>query len=556
MSVTYTLRPYQQEALDTLYKWWLDYLEGVPLLVQPTGAGKSLVIAELVRLIWDTWGEQLPRCLVIVPSKELAEQNAEKLRALLPGHRSVSFYSAALGKKNPHGDVIVATIGSVYRAAHVLGNIKAVIIDEAHLISPDGAEAGRYRQLLTDLAKLCTFRVVGLTATPFRGNGIWLTDGKDPLFTGIAHEVKMGALIEQGYLSPLVLPDTALTRIDADDVTISRSTGDYDVGELDACVGAFLPGIVDDAFRLAADRKKWIAFTPAVASAEHLVDMLNAAGISAALVCGSTPKKERADLIADFRAGRLRCLVTVLALAVGFDVPDVDCIIWARPTRSPVLYVQGAGRATRIAPGKRDALWLDFSDTTARMGPVDAIRGRKRVLRNTEDVTAPFAVCDACGFQVRPANLQFCPECGHQLREDEADARKAVSDAAVMLSQIRVKLITYDVTDVRYSIHKKDGSPDSLRVDYYSGLRRVASEWVCFDHTGWARGKAEQWWQKMTTRWWESFPPPPTTNEAYHWAQIESPKALERPTTITVNESGKYPEIVGYSFNQREEDAA
>lgn len=548
-----TLRPYQQESLDHLYQWWLDYPDGTPLLVQPTGAGKSIVIAELVRLLWDTWPESSPRTLVIVPSKELAEQNAEKLRALLPPHRSVTFYSASLGKKNPHGDVIVSTIGSVYKAARVLGNIKCVIIDEAHLISPDGDHAGRYRQLLSDLSTLCTYRVVGLTATPFRGNGVWLTDGKKPLFTGIAHKVEIAPLIEAGYLSPLTLPQTAMTRIDSDSVTVSRSTGDYDIGELDEAVDTYLPGIVEDALMLAADRKKWIAFTPAVASAERLTELLNAAGISAALVCGITPKLERAELIADFRAGRIRCLVTVLALAVGFDVPDVDCIIWARPTRSPVLYVQGAGRGMRIAPGKTDCLWLDFSDTTEKLGPVDAIKGKKRETQSSGKV--PWTICHACGFQVRPASLLFCPECGAQLREDQDEERREVSKAAIMLSQVKPIYITYDVTDVKYSIHKKEGSPDSLRVDYYSGLRRIASEFVCFEHTGWARAKAERWWNTMWDHGkWVYEGVPESTIAAWYLTGFSS-SSLKSPTTITLNENGKYPEIISVSFHKKEHAA-
>jgi DNA repair protein RadD len=229
--------------------------------------------------------------------------------------------------------VIVATIGSIYRDAGLLGAIRCVVIDEAHLVKPE--QAGKYRRFLNELAQFTQFAAVGLTATPFRGNGVWLTQGKDPLFAGICHETKIADLIEAGYLAPLALPDGGVsTRIDTDLVTIS-STGDYAIDELEAVVDLSINDVAAEAVRIAADRRRVIAFTPAVASAERLADALSTLGWRAAVVCGATPKRDRERLIAEFRAGRIRCLVTVLALATGFDVPDIDCIIWARPTRSP-----------------------------------------------------------------------------------------------------------------------------------------------------------------------------------------------------------------------------
>lgn len=534
------VRDYQQRAIDQLYRYWVTHdPHQVPLLVLPTGAGKSVAIAELVRLLWDTWPDDHPRTVVLVPSKELAEQNAAKLAAVLPAHRTVGYYSAGLGQKRPDADVIVATIGSIYREAHLLGAIRCVVIDEAHLVNPSGA--GRYRKFLDDLGALCPLVSVGLTATPFRGNGVWLTDGERPLFRGIACEVKMGELLAAGHLAPLVRPMDALaTRIDTDDLAVV--SGDYRLDGLAERVDQYIPGVVRETLELAADRRKWIAFTPNVATAEHLSASFMAAGVSAAVVCGETHKLERARLVADFRAGRIRCLVTVLALATGFDVPDVDCVIWCRPTRSPVLYVQGAGRGTRPAHGKTDCLWLDFSDTTERLGPIDQIRGRRKgPPANTE---APYAVCDECGAHVRPASLTHCPECGAQLREPQEEQAKSASNAAILSAQLTAKITDYPVTDVRYSRHSKAGSPDSLRVDYYSGIRRVASEWVCLEHAGFAGAKAAAWWAKRAPRELA----PGGTSQALEW--IDTGYQLRTPSAIRVNESGKWPEIVGFTWSE------
>jgi len=545
------LRDYQQESIDALYTWWVSHpgVEHAPILVLPTGAGKSVVIAELTRLLFDTWPELHPRTLVIVPSKELAEQNADKLMRILPSHLSIGYYSASVGQKRPEADVIVATIGSVARAAHVLGNINCVIVDECHLISPDGA--GMYRDFLNDLTKYCSYRVVGLTATPFRGNGIWLTSGKDPLFTAIAHDIKMQRLLDAGHLAPLVRPsDVIQTRVDT--AGVKTTGGDYNVDALSVIVDSHIDAAAFEAVTLAADRLKWIAFTPTVANATHLRDTLRSLGVTAEIVTGDIAKKERERLITEFRAGNIRCLVTVLALATGFDVPDVDCVIWLRPTISPVLYVQGAGRGLRPSPGKTDCLWLDFTDTTQRMGPVDSIRGRKKAKARTEQ-DAPYAICDHCGAQVRPASALICPECGSQLREDdEKEARKA-SESAVMAHQVIAKIMRHAVTRVTYAVHEKEGSKDTMRVEYWSGLRIVAREWVCLEHEGFAGEKARRWWEGRAPR---AVGVPRSTDRAVELIHCGLHADMRNPTAIHINESGKFPEIVKFEWEQLEEAAA
>ena len=545
MTTVFAIRGYQQRAIDALYTWWTTHdREQIPLLVLPTGAGKSLVIAELTRLLWDTWPESEPRTVVLVPSKELAEQNADKLARMMPAHRSVGVYSASMGRRDAHADVIVATIGSIYRNAHLLGNIRCVLIDEAHLVNPDGT--GRYRQFVEELGRYCELCIAGLTATPFRGNGVWLTDGDDPLFHGIACEVRPSELLDKGHLAPLVRPVDVLGA-SIDTSGISTASGDYKLDDLSDRVEQYLPAVADDVMRIAADRRKWIAFTPTVSNAQTLALLMRGHGVAVEVVTGDTDKRERERHIADFRAGRLRCLVTVLALATGFDVPDVDCIIWCRPTQSPVLYVQGAGRGMRPAEGKTDCLWIDYSDTTERLGPVDAIRGRKK-RKGPVDPQAPYCVCENCGAHVRPASALVCPECGHQLREEEPQHARQASDAAILSHQLRQKITTYPVTDVRYGRHQKSGAPDSLRVDYYSGLRRVASEWVCLSHGGFAGAKAMQWWARRAPR---DFAPG-GTDQAMEW--ISTGYQLARPAAVTVNESGKWPEIVRFEWSTNEQD--
>ena len=535
------LRDYQARSVTDLFAWWTKHQEetDIPLLVLPTAAGKSVICAEIVRQMWEQWPDYRPRTVVLVPSKELAEQNAAKLTALLPANIHVGFVSASLGKKQHQADVIVATIGSIHKSAHLLGDIKAVIIDEAHLVNNKASDAGMYRTFLAKLGEICQFRTVGMTATPFRGNQVWLTDGDDPLFTGIASRVTMQELLDQKFIAPLIPPVQKMTtRIDASQVGIAN--GDYKVGELSVLVDGYLDKVARESVHLAAARRKWIAFTPSVDNAERLADKLCDLGIASEVVCGETPKQQREQYIREFRAGEIQCLVTVLALSVGFDVPDVDCIIWCRPTKSPVLYVQGMGRGTRIADGKTDCLVLDFTDTVERLGPVDAIKGRAK--RATGPQEAPYSICPGCGERNAPAAL-VCVFCGEVIREEvQAPKDAKVSYAALLSAQREQEVTWHDISRVEYKLHRKEGKPDSVRVDYYDGFMRVASEWVCFNHTGYARQKAESWWLNR-----EPVHYPTSVERILNWLQDHQ---IIEPTQIATRQNGKFTEITHYEFNR------
>lgn len=537
------LREYQTRTVNSLFDWWTKHPEvtDIPLLVLPTAAGKSVICAEVVRQMWEQWPDFHPRTVVLVPSKELAEQNAEKLEALLPPEIKVGFVSASLNKKQHDADVIVATIGSIAKSAHKLGDIKIVIIDEAHLV--DTKAQGMYRTFLAKLSELCEFRTVGMTATPFRGNGVWLTDGDDPLFTAFASRVTMRELLDGGFIAPLVPPKFGVvTQIDASKVGIAN--GDYKVGELSLEVEKYLGKVALEATRIASDRKKWIAFTPSVVNADSLCNRLNSLGVETAVVVGETPKQDRENLIRDFRNGEIRCLVTVLALSVGFDVPDVDCIIWCRPTQSPVLYVQGMGRGTRIADGKTDCLVLDFTDTVARLGPVDTVTGRTK--RTTTNQDAPFCICPDCGERNAAAALT-CIACGATIREEEVKVLDATLSYAELLSNAKHSLVWHDITKVEYHTHKKEGKPDSLRVDYYSGILKTASEWVCFDHTGYAGQKAVAWWLARSSP--NTSLSYPTSVEYAINALIFDPNCIKEPKRIATRQNGKFKEIRDYEFS-------
>lgn len=540
------LREYQSRVLDDLWQWFHEHDSGNPLVEAVVGAGKSILIASIGQRAMSQYPGT--RILVVVHQKELLEQNLEKLTAVWPD-APVGIHSAAKGKSDTHHDIIYATIGSIYKKAHLLGRIDLILADEAHLINPK--EVGMWRQLIADLQRynpLC--RVIGWTGTPFRGDGVWLTAADNPLFHGIAARVTMKELLALGFLAPLTTKPTSV-HIDASGV--STVAGDYNIKELEAVANtsSLVESAADEIVRLAAERKRWLVFCVTVDHAMHVCTALKSRGIAVDVVSADTPAAMREDLIDKFRRGELRALCNVAVLTTGFDVPAVDCIVMLRNTKSPVLYVQIAGRGMRVlgadivesrANGKADCLWLDFTDTTARLGPVDEIRGRGP--KRKKGSTAPFKVCDECGSIVH-ASAPECPDCGHQFPIMHADPHGVTaSDAQIISTEKKIK--RYDVTRVSYQSHQKPGKPESIQVNYWSGMRIVAREWVCPIHGGFAGAKGQRWLEQRGVV--ADYSVDRGTIDDEHigqWLEFNG-RRIATPAAITLDESGKYPEILGY----------
>jgi DNA repair protein RadD len=442
-------------------------------------------------------------------------------------------------------DVIIATVGSVIRNPGNLGRLDLIMIDECHLVARK--DTGQYRELIAACQRFNpALRVIGWTGTPFRGNGVWLTEGEERLFTDIAARVSISELLAEGYLSPLV-PGIPKIQVSGNDIAIDAKTGDYKINALAEKLDQkeLTAQIAEEICALGRDRKKWLVFGVTVAHAEHLKNALVSRGIAAALVTGETPKAERERTIAAFRAGRYHALVNVAVLTTGFDVPDVDLIALVRNTKSPVLYTQIAGRGLRIADGKQDCLWLDFTDTTMTLGPVDQIKGRAEPKRRDDESGAPFKICDDCGA-TNSAGASVCVQCGVLFPAPERKIYSQVNGADI-LSGAQFGYKELPVVKVTYHSHQKKGTDDVfiLRVNYFSGMRVACSEWICLEHTGYARAKAERWWKERFTGKFD-LPVPHNVVEALYMTDW-----LKTPSRILVKYGGKYPEFIRAIFEEQ-----
>ncbi len=522
-----TLRPYQNAAISSIYGYFQSNT-GNPLVVIPTAGGKSLVMAAFIEEVLKAWPDQ--RILIVTHVRELIAQNYAEMIGLWPD-APAGIYSAGLGKREAQARVLFAGIQSIHRRAREIGHTDLVLIDEAHLIP--GKSSTMYRRFLDALSAINpALKVIGLTATPFRLDSGMLHEGKNAIFTDIAYEAPVRDLIDQGFLSPLVSKQPA-TRLDVSKV--GTRAGDFIARDLAAAVDqeATTRAAVTEIIEYGKDRKSWLAFCSGVDHARHVAEEFGRQGITCQTIFGDTPKDERDAIIAAFKRGEIRALASMGVLTTGFNAPAVDLIALLRPTQSAGLYVQMVGRGTRLAPGKENCLVLDFAGNVRRHGPIDLVRPKRPGKSGGGE--APTKVCPMCESIVALSATE-CPDCGYEFPAREVKIAPTAATLPVLSPKASQWL---QVSGVSYTRHDKRGGRPSLKVTYSCGLATY-SEWVCFEHKGYARQKAADWWRKRAP----GLPVPLSVNEA-----IAQANRLTRPSEISVRSSGRYFEISGYRFD-------
>ncbi len=535
-----TLRPYQEQAKQAVYDHLRDRDDN-PCVVIPTAGGKTPALASICKDAVGLWNG---RVVILAHVKELLEQTADKLRAVCP---EVEFgvYSAGLRRRDTTHSVIVAGIQSVYRRACELDAFDLVIVDEAHMIPLDGE--GMYRQFLADAYTINPhLRIVGFTATPFRmKTGPICTD--EGFLNHVCYDVGVRELIRDGYLCPLITKagttkaNFSQLHVRAGEFVADEVENLMDDHQLVASACAETVGYCDD-------RKAVLIFASGVRHGQHIVDVLKQNhGIDAGFVTGETSSGERDELLTRFKSGQLKYLVNVNVLTTGFDAPNIDCVALIRPTMSPGLFYQMCGRGFRLHPGKQNCLVLDFGGNVLRHGPVDQIN----VVEKPRDGNgqAPAKECPNCN-SVIAAGYATCPDCGFQFPPPERKKHEPkASEAGILSGQLTD--IEYDVRDTVCSVHQKrdakPGSPRSMRVDYQLGINHWQSEFICFEHTGYAREKAIAWWRQRS--------PDPVPGTAERAVEIANGGGVAHARKITIRTIAgeKYDRIVGYKLEPKPE---
>lgn len=472
------LRDYQQRAIDQLYDWFRAGNSGNPCLVLPTGSGKSHIVAALCKDFLQNWPET--RVLMLTHVKELIEQNAEKMRQHWPG-APLGIYSASIGRKDLGEPITFAGIQSVRTKADELGHIDLVLIDECHLVNHK--EEGGYRTLLAELQAInSALRVVGLTATPYRlGHGL-ITDAP-AIFADLIEPVSIEELVFRGYLSKL---RSKVTEARLDVSGVKKRGGEYIEADLQRAVDTAdqNEAVVREVIARAGDRKAWLFFCTGVAHAQHVAEVLQEYGIAAACVTGDTPKAERAAILAAFKAGKLRALTNANVLTTGFDYPDIDLIAMLRPTMSPSLYVQMAGRGMRPKSHTDHCLVLDFAGVVEMHGPITAVQPPKKA--GSGEGEAPVKVCDTCN-ELCPISARQCPACSAEFPAPAPKRFELRTDDIMGLEASEMAVTSWNW---RKHVSKASGK-EMLAVTYYGALSdKPITEYLPINHDGYAGQKA------------------------------------------------------------------
>lgn len=385
------LRDYQHNAVAAAERDLAEF--GKALIVAGTGAGKSLCIASFCKrlLEWNPHARVLSLCYV----KEILESNAVACSQLAV---ESGIYCAGSGRRDTEHRVIHASRASLARDPLVCGAFDTVIIDEAHMLSSD--KESQYQKII---AALNPRHILGLTATPFRLDGGYIY-GKRRFFPRISYNISHASLVQQGYLVPYSVADAGKALVDVSGLKIVR--GDYRPCDLDPVLENV--ELCEKAMHTwhahARDRKTTLFFCHSVAHATLCAKVF--AGMfpqfEHGYLDGKTKAKERKAMIANAQRGKLKAIFSVTTLTTGTNIPPIDCVFWLRPTASPILWVQGNGRASRLFACKENALVIDVVGNLGTFESVDA----PLIINRGSTVKMKFTNAELIEMGIDPAQMK------------------------------------------------------------------------------------------------------------------------------------------------------
>jgi DNA repair protein RadD len=503
-------RWYQTGSVDAFFDYYVRGNVGNPLICLPTGTGKSLVQALLMKTILDQWSRQRFICLTHV--KELIANNAKDMREFWP-QAPLGIYSAGLDQKITHAPIVYGGVASVVNNIEAFGWRDLMIVDECHLMS--GKEDSRYGKVIAGLRRINpNLKVVGLTATPYRTGMGLLTEGG--IFTDICYDMtsmeNFNRLIREGYLSPL-RPKPTGTKIDTSHVSIKG--GEFDQAEADAVIN--VDSITESAIREILHEGRFcrciLIFATSVDHANKITARMRTYGQSC--VCIHDKSKTRDEDFKAFSNHEVRICVNYNVMTTGVNIPGIDLIAVLRLTRSVQLWVQMLGRETRpvfapgfdlqstegrlaaIAAGPKPygGLVLDFTRNTELLGPInDPLIPQKRGTKGGG--VAPIKICPQCGFY-NHTRARMCCNCF--LAFEQVMKINATAGTNELLRTEAPLVEWFDVVHMNYMKgQKKDGEHPYLRASYFCGAMGVHKfdERILLEHTMPAKALARDWWRQ------------------------------------------------------------
>ena len=530
-------RWYQLEAIDAIYNYFISK-NGNPLIGLPGGTGKSIIPALFIHKAMMQWPNQ--RFLLLTHIKELIVQNSEKLINVWQ-NAPLGIYSAGLKSKQYSLPIVYAGIQSAARNPSLFGHRDICFVDESHLVSDD--ESSQYLTFFSTMKLINpNFKIIGMTATPYRmGMGL-LTEGK--IFTDFCYDMTnyegFNRLLAEGFMVPLV-PKRTNVELDISNVGISK--GDYINSQLQDAIdkNEITHKALKEVIQAGENRKSWLIFASGIEHAEHIATMLTSFGINCAAVHSRQKDFGKNDeynnqALKAFKNGSLRSVVNYSKLTVGFDNPAIDLIADFRPTLSIPLHIQKYCRGTRPnkETNKENCLILDFSRNIPRLGCInDPIIPKKK---GNKEGDIPVKICENCGTY-NHLKVRFCTDCGNEFQFQVKIVAKA-GNAEILRSDFPV-VDYFDVEKVIYTKRQKEGKLPYIQATYFcSGGMQGFNEYQFPEYNGYSRHKFTDWWKQR-----HHTEPPATVVDALKYIH-----ELRTPKRIRVWLNRRYPVILSVEF--------
>lgn len=481
---------------------------------------------------------------------ELVSQNFAEFIGVAP-FIHVGIYAAALNKRDRSAQMTFAQLQTVWNKAAEIGHIDVLEIDEVHLVPADANTMyGKFIAAL--LAINPDMKIVGFTATPYRLDSGRLDEGEDKLFDKVVYTYGIGQGIADGYLTALSSKGMS-TGFDL--TGVGTLGGDYKKGALAEAVDKeeVTRAAVAEAVAYGKDKRTALFFCSGVDHAHHVRDEIRKHGRTCETIHGKTPEGERKRILDDFKSGALWGVTNDAILTTGTNIPGIDLIADLAPTKSSSRFVQKAGRGTRpvYAPGfdldtiegrlaaiaagpKPTCLYLDYAKNLDYHGPVDRVNP-KQPGKGKGD--APVKLCpnqvgDAMCHELVHISVMTCPCCGYEFPPSEEV--KITQRAAMTPVLSTEKPDWHPVYSRQFKYHDKIGGTPSVKVTYGTDAGNV-SEWVCPQHTGYARSRADRYWKTHGGQ----VPFPRSVDEF-----LDRAGELRVTADVMLRFGGKYPEIV------------
>lgn len=531
------LRPYQEDQQQALWDYYLKGGKGNVLLAAPTGTGKSICPAIFIKEALRLWPDQ--RFMLLTHSSELVSQDAEALLEVW-ANAPIGIYCAGLKKKDVVSPIIYGTIQSAHKLGAINFGFRDILwVDEVHMVSDE--DASMYLSFIADLKKINPkLKVIGLSATPFRAGMGLLTESK--LWDEVVHDItsmeNFNKLVADGYICPII-PKKTQVELDVSNVSIQK--GEFVTSQLQHEIdkAEITWKALQETCYYGKGRRSWLIFATGISHAEHIAEMLQQLGIECAAVHSKKSAEYNKEAIKAFKKYELRAIVNYGKLTTGFNHPGIDLIAMLRPTLSVGLWVQMLGRATRPAPGKVNALVLDFARNTPRLGPINCpILPRKK---GDKEGTVPIKICDTCGVYNHIKAVR-CDSCGAPFEFKIKIVERAGTEELIRTTAPEaLQIETFDVTYVTYAKKQKAGKSPFLTITYFCGMSAF-KEFV-FPENNRFRKPFSDWWKQRSP-----IEPPVTASECVeHISKLRAPRQIRVHTNRIVN--GKnFPEVLSCSF--------